>query len=156
MLCYGRRMPQHELEARIDAVDAALVKDTCYKYIYDRWGFFWNKSFVILMLVCNSQLFNLWLGESSQVNFSSGVLPLLLLAPLRTFPITTMCDQECTGWECERTNPWNFFWWKLWWINSPTNLILWWINERSWCCWRRPCHTSRQIILPPLNRENLG
>merc|ERR1712083_826744 len=36
MLCYGRRMPQHELEARIDAVDAALVKETCYKYIYDR------------------------------------------------------------------------------------------------------------------------
>jgi len=36
MLCYGRRMPQHELEARIDAVDAQLVKDTCYKYIYDR------------------------------------------------------------------------------------------------------------------------
>merc|ERR1712008_180980 len=36
MLCYGRRMPQHELEARIDAVDAALVQDTCYKYIYDR------------------------------------------------------------------------------------------------------------------------
>ncbi len=30
------RMPQHELEARIDAVDARLVKDTCYKYIYDR------------------------------------------------------------------------------------------------------------------------
>ena len=29
-------MPQHELEARIDAVDAQLVKDTCYKYIYDR------------------------------------------------------------------------------------------------------------------------
>merc|ERR1712098_862360 len=28
MLCYGRRMPQHELEARIDAVDAQLVKDT--------------------------------------------------------------------------------------------------------------------------------
>ena len=40
MLCYGRRMPQHELEARIDAVDAALVKDTCYKYIYDRCGLF--------------------------------------------------------------------------------------------------------------------
>jgi len=36
MLCYGRRMPQHELEARIDAVTAELVKDTCYKYIYDR------------------------------------------------------------------------------------------------------------------------
>ena len=30
------RIPQHELEARIDAVDATLVKDTCYKYIYDR------------------------------------------------------------------------------------------------------------------------
>ena len=26
MLCYGRRMPQHELEARIDRVDAQLVK----------------------------------------------------------------------------------------------------------------------------------
>jgi len=36
MLCYGRRIPQHELEARIDAVDAAQVRDTCYKYIYDR------------------------------------------------------------------------------------------------------------------------
>jgi len=36
MLCYGRRMPQHELEARIDAVDAQLVRDTCFKYIYDR------------------------------------------------------------------------------------------------------------------------
>ena len=30
-------MPQHELEARIDAVDAQLVRDTCYKYIYDRY-----------------------------------------------------------------------------------------------------------------------
>jgi len=36
MLCYGRRIPQNELEARIDAVDAQLVKDTCFKYIYDR------------------------------------------------------------------------------------------------------------------------
>merc|ERR1711990_526234 len=36
MLCYGRRIPQHELEARIDAVDAATVRDVCYKYIYDR------------------------------------------------------------------------------------------------------------------------
>merc|ERR1719225_2261546 len=36
MLCYGRRMPQHELEARIDAVDAQLVRDTMYKYVYDR------------------------------------------------------------------------------------------------------------------------
>ena len=33
-------MPQHELEARIDAVDAQLVRDTCYKYIYDRWVYF--------------------------------------------------------------------------------------------------------------------
>lgn len=36
MLCYGRRIPQNELEARIDAVDAKLVKDTCYKYVYDK------------------------------------------------------------------------------------------------------------------------
>merc|ERR1711990_66332 len=36
MLCYGRRIPQHELEARINSVDAQLVRDTCYKYIYDR------------------------------------------------------------------------------------------------------------------------
>jgi len=36
MLCYGRRMPQHELEARINAVGANVVKDTCFKYIYDR------------------------------------------------------------------------------------------------------------------------
>ena len=33
-------MPQHELEARIDAVDAQLVRDTCYKYIYDRWVYY--------------------------------------------------------------------------------------------------------------------
>jgi len=36
MLCYGRRVPQHELEARIDAVDANEVKRVCYEYIYDR------------------------------------------------------------------------------------------------------------------------
>lgn len=36
MLCYGRRIPQAELEARIDAVDANLVKDVCYKYVYDK------------------------------------------------------------------------------------------------------------------------
>merc|ERR1712088_268436 len=36
MLCYGRRIPQHELEARIDAVDAEAVRATCFKYIYDR------------------------------------------------------------------------------------------------------------------------
>jgi len=36
MLAYGRRISQDELVAKIDAVDAALVQDTCYKYIYDR------------------------------------------------------------------------------------------------------------------------
>ena len=36
MLCYGRRIPQAELEARIEAVDAALVKDVCFRYIYDK------------------------------------------------------------------------------------------------------------------------
>ena len=36
-------MPQHELEARIDAVDAKLVQDTCYKYIYDR--LVWSRVF---------------------------------------------------------------------------------------------------------------
>uniref|UniRef100_A0A8C9Y5Z3 Mitochondrial-processing peptidase subunit beta n=1 Tax=Sander lucioperca TaxID=283035 RepID=A0A8C9Y5Z3_SANLU len=36
MLCYGRRIPLHELEARIDAVDAATVKDACTRYIYDK------------------------------------------------------------------------------------------------------------------------
>merc|ERR1712234_77601 len=36
ILCYGRRIPQNEMEARIDAVDAQLVRDTCFKYIYDR------------------------------------------------------------------------------------------------------------------------
>ncbi len=36
MLCYGRRVPQHELEARIEAVDADLVRQVCYDYIYDK------------------------------------------------------------------------------------------------------------------------
>lgn len=36
MLSYGRRISQDELIAKIDAVDAALIQDTCYKYIYDR------------------------------------------------------------------------------------------------------------------------
>ncbi len=36
MLCYGRRIPFDELEARIDSCDAELVKSTCYKYIYDK------------------------------------------------------------------------------------------------------------------------
>ncbi|XP_074644701.1 mitochondrial-processing peptidase subunit beta-like [Tubulanus polymorphus] len=36
MLCYGRRVPAHELEARIDAVDAKKVKEVCTKFIYDK------------------------------------------------------------------------------------------------------------------------
>jgi len=36
MLCYGRRIPGHELEARIDAVTAADVREVCSKYIYDQ------------------------------------------------------------------------------------------------------------------------
>ncbi|XP_049873794.1 mitochondrial-processing peptidase subunit beta [Pectinophora gossypiella] len=36
MLCYNRRIPLHELDARIEAVTAANVRDVCYKYIYDR------------------------------------------------------------------------------------------------------------------------
>jgi len=36
MLSYGRRLPLHELEARIDAVDADVVREVCNKYIYDR------------------------------------------------------------------------------------------------------------------------
>merc|ERR1712126_150532 len=36
MLCYGRRIPPHELDARIKAVDAKTVMDVCFHYIYDR------------------------------------------------------------------------------------------------------------------------
>jgi processing peptidase subunit beta len=36
MLCYGRRLPLSELEARINAVDAKMVRDVCTKYIYDK------------------------------------------------------------------------------------------------------------------------
>lgn len=36
MLCYGRRIPLHELEARIDAVNSQTVRDVASKYIYDR------------------------------------------------------------------------------------------------------------------------
>lgn len=36
LLTYGRRIPHNELEARIDAVDAEVVKQVCTKYIYDR------------------------------------------------------------------------------------------------------------------------
>ncbi|XP_054276102.1 mitochondrial-processing peptidase subunit beta [Macrosteles quadrilineatus] len=36
MLCYGRRIPVHELEARINAVTAKDVQAVATKYIYDR------------------------------------------------------------------------------------------------------------------------
>jgi len=36
ILCYGRRIPIHEIEARIDAVNAKRIKDVCMKYIYDK------------------------------------------------------------------------------------------------------------------------
>jgi len=36
LLCYGRRIPPHELEARIEAVTAKTVKDVVFKYIYDK------------------------------------------------------------------------------------------------------------------------
>ena len=36
MLCYGRRIPLPEMEARIEAVTAQTVKDVLMKYLYDR------------------------------------------------------------------------------------------------------------------------
>ncbi|CAG7825546.1 unnamed protein product [Allacma fusca] len=36
LLCYDRRIPIHELEARIAAVDAATIREVCTHYIYDR------------------------------------------------------------------------------------------------------------------------
>lgn len=36
ILCYGRRIPIHELDARIEAVTARNVRDVCNKFIYDR------------------------------------------------------------------------------------------------------------------------
>uniref|UniRef100_A0A8D2ZFR8 Mitochondrial-processing peptidase subunit beta n=1 Tax=Scophthalmus maximus TaxID=52904 RepID=A0A8D2ZFR8_SCOMX len=36
MLCYSRRIPLHELEARIDAIDAQTIKDVCTRYIYNK------------------------------------------------------------------------------------------------------------------------
>lgn len=36
LLTYGRRIPHHELESRIDAVDAETIKKVCTRYIYDR------------------------------------------------------------------------------------------------------------------------
>jgi len=36
LLCYGRRIPLSELDARIDAVDAQAIRNVCMKYIYDK------------------------------------------------------------------------------------------------------------------------
>jgi len=36
LLCYGRRIPLHELEARINSVTAKTVQDVCMTYIYDQ------------------------------------------------------------------------------------------------------------------------
>ncbi|XP_077449560.1 mitochondrial-processing peptidase subunit beta [Stigmatopora argus] len=36
MLCYSRRIPLHELETRIDAIDADTIKDVCTKYIFNK------------------------------------------------------------------------------------------------------------------------
>lgn len=36
LLCYGRRIPLPELDARIEAIDAKVVRDVCTHYIYDR------------------------------------------------------------------------------------------------------------------------
>ncbi|KAM9327416.1 mitochondrial-processing peptidase subunit beta [Pholidichthys leucotaenia] len=36
MLCYSRRIPLHELEARIDAINAKTIKDVCTRHIYNR------------------------------------------------------------------------------------------------------------------------
>nr|KAF6419151.1 peptidase, mitochondrial processing subunit beta [Rousettus aegyptiacus] len=36
MLCYNRRIPIPELEARVDAVNAETIREVCTKYIYDK------------------------------------------------------------------------------------------------------------------------
>lgn len=36
LLCYGRRLPPHELTHRINSITAKNVRDVCYKYLYDR------------------------------------------------------------------------------------------------------------------------
>ncbi|XP_023016693.1 ubiquinol-cytochrome c reductase core protein 1 [Leptinotarsa decemlineata] len=36
LLCYGRRLPPHELTHRINSITAKNLKDVCYKYLYDR------------------------------------------------------------------------------------------------------------------------
>ena len=36
MLCYNRRIPIPELEARVDAVNAETIREVYTKYIYDK------------------------------------------------------------------------------------------------------------------------
>lgn len=36
ILCYGRRIPLHELEARINNVTAKNIRDVCTKYFVNR------------------------------------------------------------------------------------------------------------------------
>jgi len=36
LLCYGRRIPLHELDARINAVNADVLKDACMRNLYHR------------------------------------------------------------------------------------------------------------------------
>ncbi|KPI91779.1 Mitochondrial-processing peptidase subunit beta [Papilio xuthus] len=36
MLCYNRRIPVHELDARIEAVSVQNIRDVCTKFLYDR------------------------------------------------------------------------------------------------------------------------
>ena len=35
-LCYNRRIPLPELDARIDAVNAKVIRDVCSRHIYDK------------------------------------------------------------------------------------------------------------------------
>ncbi|XP_022114924.1 mitochondrial-processing peptidase subunit beta [Pieris rapae] len=36
ILCYNRRIPIHELDARIEAVSVQNIRDVCYKYLFDK------------------------------------------------------------------------------------------------------------------------
>jgi processing peptidase subunit beta len=35
-LCYNRRIPLPELDARIEAVNAKVIRDVCSRHIYDK------------------------------------------------------------------------------------------------------------------------
>ena len=76
------RIPQHELEARIDAVDATLVKDTCYKYIYDRCS--------VQNIISPDNVYNIFI-------FMTDVPPWRPWAPWRTCLTTTESAAACTG-----------------------------------------------------------